>query len=254
MKKRFILIAFVVICMILVIIGLMRVHDSYDDVESINSQTNGDLSITIESIDLSDEQIQQIQSYPTKHKIEFNNLEYDLLGAHAALIDDLSEVQDYFGGDLLMIAMQKDVSKPYLFWADDSYLELISPLMEAEGIKCVLTVKAFYGDEDYTRIYPMGMTEKGDECFTVNSSIGEIECIKTETRTTAYAIHNHCLYMWEIYSNDKDRITNIMEGVYYIEESSDISVEHEIYTDYVSQDKIVNSPFDKSTVKPIKPM
>ena len=33
MKKSFILIAFVVICMILVIIGLMRVHDSYDDVE-----------------------------------------------------------------------------------------------------------------------------------------------------------------------------------------------------------------------------
>ena len=214
MKKSFILIAFVVICMILVIIGLMRVHDSYDDVESINSQTNGDLSITIESIDLSNEQIQQIQSYLTKHKIEFNNLEYDLLGAHAALINDLSEVQNLFGGDLLMISMQKDVSKPYLFWADDSYLEMISPLMEAEGIKCVLTVKAFYGDEDYTRINPMGMTEKGDECFTVNSSIGEIECIKTETRTTAYAIHNHCLYMWEIYSNDKSRVTDILSEVY----------------------------------------
>ncbi len=210
MKKIVALIAII----ITVIVGLIFSLDNQDESESIRAQINGDMSIIIESIDLSDEQIQQIQSYPTKHKIEFNYLELDMLGAHAALIDDLSEVQDYFGGDLLMIAMQKDVSKPYLFWADDSYLELISPLMEAEGIKCVLTVKAFYGDEDYTRIYPMGMTEKGDECFTVNSSIGEIKCIKTETRTTAYAIHNHCLYMWEIYSNDKSSITNILNEVY----------------------------------------
>ncbi|MBE5897275.1 MAG: hypothetical protein E7281_05875 [Lachnospiraceae bacterium] len=62
----------------------------------------------------------------------------------------------------------------------------------------------------------------------------------------SYCIVDNCDFYHAATQNNIDKE--------HIEESRDIIVEHEIYTDYVSQDKIVNSPFDKSTVKPIKPM
>ena len=189
-------------------------YNKQDEGESLTLRPDDNLSISIESLDLTDELIQQILSYPTERKIEFNHTERELVpDSHVALIDDLAEIQDIYGGDLLRIKMQNNVSEPYLFIADDSNLELVSPIMEEDDVKCVLTIQAYYGEEEYNKIIVMGTTEEGDEHFVVNSAVGDINCIKTKTKTTGYVIHNHCLYSWEIFSDDKDIVSDILENV-----------------------------------------
>lgn len=189
-------------------------YNKQDEGESLTLRPDDNLSISIESLDLTDELIQQILSYPTERKIEFNHTERELVpDSHVALIDDLAEIQDIYGGDLLRIKMQNNVSEPYLFIADGSNLELVSPIMEEDDVKCVLTIQAYYGEEEYNKIVVMGVTEEGDEDFVVNSAAGDIYCIKTKTKTTGYVIYNHCLYSWEIFSNDKDIVSDILKNV-----------------------------------------
>lgn len=189
-------------------------YNKQDEGESLTLRPDDNLSISIESLDLTDELIQQILSYPTERKIEFNHMERELVpDSHVALIDDLAEIQDIYGGDLLRIKMQNNVSEPYLFIADDSNLELVSPIMEEDDVKCVLTIQAYYGEEEYNKIVVMGVTEEGDEQFVVNSAVGDIYCIKTKTKTTGYVIYNHCLYSWEIFSDDKDIVSDILKNV-----------------------------------------
>ena len=189
-------------------------YNKQDEGESLTLRPDDDLSISIESLELTDELIQQILSYPTERKIEFNHTERELVpDSHVALIDDLAEIQDIYGGDLLRIKMQNNVSEPYLFIADDSNLELVSPIMEEDDVKCVLTIQAYYGEEEYNKIIVMGATEEGDEHFVVNSAVGDINCIKTKTKTTGYVIYNHCLYSWEIFSDDKNIVSDILKNV-----------------------------------------